>query len=278
MSRVRLDLNGHHTHQDAATNGGSPTMLRRTLPKGRNPRVCVVGAGIAGMRCAQVLGEKGIDVTILEARDRTGGRMHQTTLGEHLIDHGPNWFHGIKGNPILDLARELGATTMSVPELAPSVYDQAGRLLSKGEGQQCSGLFWDIIEEAFQYSNKASASIPQEQSLLDFFEIKVKERELPQVTGKRVLDLCRNWGDYIGGTIERQSLKYFFLEETIDEALTMPSSSKPPRTPMPKPMSSYPPKSSPSTPNPLKPVAIHPAPPPQSPSPPPRATPPPTTK
>ena len=38
-------------------------------------RVGVIGAGIAGLRCAEVLIEKGIHVTILEARDRIGGRV-----------------------------------------------------------------------------------------------------------------------------------------------------------------------------------------------------------
>lgn len=41
----------------------------------RNTHVCVVGAGIAGLRCASVLLEKGVKVTILEARDRIGGRV-----------------------------------------------------------------------------------------------------------------------------------------------------------------------------------------------------------
>jgi NADPH-dependent 2,4-dienoyl-CoA reductase/sulfur reductase-like enzyme len=39
------------------------------------PHICVVGAGIAGLRCAAVLHENGIRVTILEARDRLGGRV-----------------------------------------------------------------------------------------------------------------------------------------------------------------------------------------------------------
>ena len=38
-------------------------------------RVGVVGAGIAGLRCAEVLISAGVDVTILEARNRIGGRV-----------------------------------------------------------------------------------------------------------------------------------------------------------------------------------------------------------
>ena len=39
------------------------------------PHVCVVGAGVAGLRCAKVLLDCGVKVTILEARDRVGGRV-----------------------------------------------------------------------------------------------------------------------------------------------------------------------------------------------------------
>ena len=47
----------------------------RLLAKGR-PRVLVFGAGLAGLRCALLLEARGCDVTVLEARQRTGGRLH----------------------------------------------------------------------------------------------------------------------------------------------------------------------------------------------------------
>jgi len=50
-------------------------MLRRVLPKGRSLRVCIVGAGMAGLRTADVLLQHGAQVTILEARNRVGGRV-----------------------------------------------------------------------------------------------------------------------------------------------------------------------------------------------------------
>ena len=37
--------------------------------------VCVVGTGISGLRCASVLLAEGVRVTMLEARDRIGGRV-----------------------------------------------------------------------------------------------------------------------------------------------------------------------------------------------------------
>src|ERR1700690_1261960 len=49
---------------------GSPPRLRR------GDRVIVVGAGFAGLTAAWLLSELKINVTVLEARDRVGGRVH----------------------------------------------------------------------------------------------------------------------------------------------------------------------------------------------------------
>ena len=43
-------------------------------------RVVVVGAGFAGLACADRLAERGHDVTVLEARDRVGGRVWSQEL------------------------------------------------------------------------------------------------------------------------------------------------------------------------------------------------------
>ena len=37
--------------------------------------VCIIGAGVSGLRCAAVLIEHSFEVTIIEARDRIGGRV-----------------------------------------------------------------------------------------------------------------------------------------------------------------------------------------------------------
>lgn len=50
-------------------------MLRAAAAKGRQLHVGIVGAGFAGLRCADVLLQHGHKVTIFEARDRVGGRV-----------------------------------------------------------------------------------------------------------------------------------------------------------------------------------------------------------
>lgn len=44
------------------------------------PHIGIIGAGISGLRCADLLIQKGAQVTILEARDRIGGRVRLMTL------------------------------------------------------------------------------------------------------------------------------------------------------------------------------------------------------
>jgi monoamine oxidase len=45
---------------------------------GEGERVAVIGAGAAGAECARRLSAFGVDVVVLEARDRTGGRIRST--------------------------------------------------------------------------------------------------------------------------------------------------------------------------------------------------------
>ncbi len=52
----------------------------------------VIGAGIAGLRAATLLAEAGNEVTVLEARDRVGGRLDAVVVDETSFDLGATWF------------------------------------------------------------------------------------------------------------------------------------------------------------------------------------------
>lgn len=60
-------------------------------PGNADSEIIQIGAGFAGLRCADVLSQKGLKVTILEGRNRIGGRVsglsRQTILG--LMKAGP---------------------------------------------------------------------------------------------------------------------------------------------------------------------------------------------
>ena len=52
------------------------------------PRVVVVGAGFAGLAAADALREQGSEVTVLEARDRVGGRVWSVPFAGGMVERG----------------------------------------------------------------------------------------------------------------------------------------------------------------------------------------------
>ena len=54
--------------------------MREWTTNMRVPRVCIVGAGMAGLRCADLFLESGLHVSLFEARDRIGGRVSLSLL------------------------------------------------------------------------------------------------------------------------------------------------------------------------------------------------------
>ncbi|KAI9813413.1 MAG: hypothetical protein M1827_004088 [Pycnora praestabilis] len=188
---------------------------------------------MAGLRCADVLTQNGVKVTILEGRDRIGGRVHQSNHLGHSVDLGPNWIHGTDHNPIMDLAIETNTATHSWGE-RQSMFDKRGSPIDEKRTGMYSELAWGIIAKAFTYSNDNSASIPARKSLLDFFEKEVKDEFIeldgaedssisnesttgsPEKDRETLLRVAEMWGAFVGSPIERQSLKFFWLEECIE--------------------------------------------------------------
>jgi monoamine oxidase len=60
-----------------------PVLLARAAraAAGTPPTVAIVGGGIAGLKAALTLQDKGIASTVYEASDRIGGRMHSDRSG-----------------------------------------------------------------------------------------------------------------------------------------------------------------------------------------------------
>ena len=70
------DVKGHEYRQRMQNGPESPSQ------HGQTPQVCVVGAGIAGLRAAAILVQKGIKPTVFEARDRAFGRVSLSCFTE----------------------------------------------------------------------------------------------------------------------------------------------------------------------------------------------------
>ncbi len=92
---------------------------RRILERRDVRSAIVVGAGIAGAAAARRLASAGAEVTVLEARDRIGGRIWSDDTWGAPVEMGAAWIHGTRGNPLVPLAREADLS------LVPTDYDDA---------------------------------------------------------------------------------------------------------------------------------------------------------
>lgn len=55
--------------------------IRYLQPHAMSKHIGIIGAGLSGLRCADILIQNGTRVTILEARDRIGGRVCLPCIG-----------------------------------------------------------------------------------------------------------------------------------------------------------------------------------------------------
>jgi monoamine oxidase len=96
----------------------------------RKPRVLILGAGMAGLGAARKLHDAGARVTVVEARDRIGGRTHTSHLWPDLpVDTGASWIHGTKGNPMTALAKATGVTMTPTTYSHSAAFDDTGKPL-----------------------------------------------------------------------------------------------------------------------------------------------------
>jgi len=91
-----------------------------SMGAGKAERVVVVGAGMAGLVAARLLHDSGFAVTVLEARERNGGRVWTDDRLGVPVDLGGSWVHGVEGNPLTLWCARLGV---------PLLESQGERLL-----------------------------------------------------------------------------------------------------------------------------------------------------
>lgn len=105
----------------------SALLATPALGQAKGKSVIVVGAGLAGLTAARDLQAAGAQVTVVEARDRIGGRIWTSRAWPDLpMDMGASWIHGLDGNPMTKLAQEAGAAFVETSFDAALALDETG--------------------------------------------------------------------------------------------------------------------------------------------------------
>jgi len=162
---------------------------------GKGVKVAILGAGIAGLVAAYELRKAGYEVTVLEARDRPGGRAWTIRKGSRIVqagrpdqvvdwDAGPeHYFNAGPGripqthHAILGYCRDLGVPLeVMVNANRFAKLDYGGKVITNGKAvNDTRGAFAELLAKAI------------DQGALD--------RELTGVDKQRLVGYLSAWGD-----------------------------------------------------------------------------------
>ena len=108
-----------------------------------NPKVVVIGAGVAGLSASKTLSAAGVDHVVIEAGSRIGGRAFTegSTFGMP-CDVGAHWLHNAESNPLVSFTRRSGTRVYEAGEVEG--------LFAYGEWLEGDDedAVWDEVEDA----------------------------------------------------------------------------------------------------------------------------------
>ena len=170
----------------------------------KKAKVIVVGGGISGLAAAQLLNSKDIEVLVLEAQNKLGGRLRTDREDGVVFDEGASWIHGPEDNPISALADSAGITTFLTQDTSVVVYNTKGKVYSKS--------FLDLEEE--QYVNVLEEiGGRKHSSVYDYMKQEYPEkmdRDLWTYMFSAFLEFDT------GGDISKLSAKYFYDDKAFN--------------------------------------------------------------
>ena len=96
------------------------------------PTILIIGAGISGLTAAKVLTSHGLNVILLEARDRVGGRIYSLKLEDgSFIEMGAQFVHGVKNNPLYMISEHFNLEVKPYVRSNWAIFDMKGKEIDK---------------------------------------------------------------------------------------------------------------------------------------------------
>lgn len=132
-------------------------------PTKGNSRIVVVGAGIAGIAAASDLKARGFDVTVIEARNRIGGRINTDRSLGMPVDLGAQWIEGTTRNPVAEIAGRIGAPLYETDEDNTFLY--SSKALSEGEASAAAAAVRQLEQQADKVAEDSDKDISLAQAI-----------------------------------------------------------------------------------------------------------------
>lgn len=183
-----------------------------TPPAKDTADVLVIGAGVSGLAAARHLIEHGRTVTVLEGRDRIGGRIWTSrSWPDTPLDLGASWIHGIDGNPIYRIAGDIGARTLTTDGNSITYYMPDGSEATKIQESTLEKWGGRVTEALRRYQDDADTDT----SIRSVIRETLESQELTD-TDRELLSYNLNEieHEYAGG-VSRLSALYFDSDEPI---------------------------------------------------------------
>ncbi|XP_015514778.2 lysine-specific histone demethylase 1A [Neodiprion pinetum] len=125
----------------------------KPLPVKKLGKVIVIGAGIAGLAAAQQMQQFGLEVVVLEARDRVGGRIATFRKSSYIADLGAMVVTGLGGNPVTTLSKQINMELHKIRQKCP-LYESDGQTVPKDKDEMVEREFNRLLEATSYLSHQ----------------------------------------------------------------------------------------------------------------------------
>ena len=111
-------------------------------------------------------------------------------------------------------------TPLHLWEQTTILVNSQGQLVCKDTANKTLEQVWDTLARAVDYSATNTEALDPSESLYDFFtaekENSTQDDAVSESKDALFLGMAHMWGAYVGDRVERQSLKFLYLEDCIE--------------------------------------------------------------